>query len=340
MTEPPSPLRMLLSRHTKRREFITLLGGAAAWPLAARAQQSMPVIGFMSARSPEDSVHLLEAFRRGLKEGGFVEGQNVVIEFRWARGEYDRLPEMAADLVSRRVSVLTAVGGDPSPRAAKRATSTIPIVFGIGGDPVRDGLVESFNRPGGNVTGVTLMTNLMESKRFGLLRDLVPDAQLVGALLNPSFAPSARQSQQIEEAARSIGQRLIVAKASTDEELDAAFTALVRERADALLVAADPYFDTRRDRIVGFAQRQRLPAIYHFREYVLAGGLLSYGISLTDAYRQFGVYTATILKGAKPADLPVLQPTKFELVINLKTAKTLGLKISDNLLTLADEVIE
>src|SRR6516162_7993844 len=326
----------------RRREFITLLGGAAAaWPLAARAQQpAMPVIGFMSARSPEDSVHLLEAFRRGLKEGGFVEGRNVVIEYRWARGDYDRLPEMAADLVSRRVNVLTAVGGDPSPRAAKRATSTIPIVFGIGGDPVRDGLVESFNRPGGNVTGVTLMTNLMESKRFGLLRDLVPDAQLVGALLNPSFAPSARQSQQIEEAARSIGQRLIVAKASTDEELDAAFTALVKERADALLVAADPYFDTRRDRIVGFAQRQRLPAIYHFREYVLAGGLLSYGISLTDAYRQFGVYTATILKGAKPADLPVLQPTKFELVINLKTAKTLGLKISDNLLTLADEVIE
>ena len=320
----------------RRRQFLTLLSSAAAArPLAARAQQSMPVIGFMSARSPEDSVHLLEAFRRGLKEGGFVEGQNVVIEFRWARGEYDRLPEMAADLVSRRVSVLTAVGGDPSPRAAKRATSTIPIVFGIGGDPVRDGLVESFNRPGGNVTGVTLMTNLMESKRFGLLRDLVPDAQLVGALLNPSFAPSARQSQQIEEAARSIGQRLIVAKASTDEELD-----LVRERAHALLVAADPYFDTRRDRIVGFAQRQRLPAIYHFREYVLAGGLLSYGISLTDAYRQFGVYTATILKGAKPADLPVLQPTKFELVINLKTAKTLGLKISDNLLTLADEVIE
>jgi len=324
----------------RRREFITLLGAAAAWPLAARAQQSMPVIGFMSARSPEDSVHLLEAFRRGLKEGGFVEGQNVAIEFRWARGEYNRLPEMAADLVSRRVNVLTAVGGDPSPRAAKRATSTIPIVFGMGGDPVRDGLVESFNRPGGNVTGVTLMTNLMESKRFGLLRDLVPDTKLVGVLLNPSFAPSARQLQQIEEAARSIGQRLIVAKASTDEGLEAAFTALVRERADALLVAADPYFDTRRDRIVGFAQRQRLPAIYQFREYVLAGGLLSYGISLTDAYRQFGVYTATILKGAKPADLPVLQPTKFELVINLKTAKTLGLKISDNLLTLADEVIE
>jgi len=325
-----------------RREFITLLGGAAAaWPLAARAQQpAMPVIGFMSARSPEDSVHLLEAFRRGLEERGFVEGRNVVIEYRWARGDYDRLPDMAVDLVSRRVNVLTAVGGDPSPRAAKRATASIPIVFGMGGDPVKDGLVESFNRPGGNVTGMTLMTNLMEPKRFGLLRDLVPDARLVGVLVNPNFAPSARQLQQIEEAAGRIGQRLVVAQASTDAELDAGFVALVKRRADALLVAADPYFDTRRDRIVGFARRERLPAIYQFREYVLAGGLLSYGISITDAYRQFGVYTATILNGAKPADLPVLQPTKFELVINLKTAKDVGVKISDNLLSLADEVIE
>ena len=236
--------------------------------------------------------------------------------------------------------MLTAVGGDPSPRAAKRATSTVPIVFGMGGDPVKDGLVESFNRPGGNVTGMTLMTNLMEPKRFGLLRDLVPDARLVGVLFNPNFAPSARQLEQIEEAARSIGQRLVVAKASTDAELDAGFAALVQERADALLVAADPYFDTRRDKIVDFARRQRLPAIYQFREYVLAGGLLSYGVSITDAYRQFGVYTATILKGAKPADLPVLQPTKFELVINLRTAKAVGVKISDNLLSLADEVIE
>jgi len=326
----------------RRREFITLLGGAAAaWPLAARAQQpAMPVIGFMSARSPEDSVHLLEAFRRGLEERGFVEGRNVVIEYRWARGDYDRLPDMAVDLVSRRVNVLTAVGGDPSPRAAKRATASIPIVFGMGGDPVKDGLVESFNRPGGNVTGMTLMTNLMEPKRFGLLRDLVPDARLVGVLVNPNFAPSARQLQQIEEAAGRIGQRLVVAQASTDAELDAGFVALVKRRADALLVAADPYFDTRRDRIVGFARRERLPAIYQFREYVLAGGLLSYGISITDAYRQFGVYTATILNGAKPADLPVLQPTKFELVINLKTAKDVGVKISDNLLSLADEVIE
>jgi putative ABC transport system substrate-binding protein len=286
----------------KRREFIALVAASglvlAAKVNRARGQQSaMPVIGFMSARSSEDSVHLLEAFRRGLEERGFVEGRNVVIEYRWARGDYDRLPDMAADLVSRRVNVLTAVGGDPSPRAAKRATASIPIVFGMGGDPVKDGLVESFNRPGGNVTGMTLMTTLMEPKRFGLLRDLVPDARLVSVLVNPNFAPSARQLQQIEEAAGRIGQRLVVAQASTDAELDAGFAALVKRRADALLVAADPYFDTRRDRIVGLARRERLPAIYQFREYVLAGGLLSYGISITDAYRQFGVYTAPFSTG-------------------------------------------
>jgi len=259
----------------------------------------MPVIGFMSTRSPEDSAYLLAAFRRGLAEGGFVEGQNVAIEFRWARGEYDRLPEMAADLVSRRVNVLTAVGGDPSPRAAKRATSTIPIVFGMGSDPVSGGLVESFNRPGGNATGIETLTSEMEPKRLGLLRELVPGVSLVGVLLNPNFPPSAYQLRQIEEAARTIGQRTVVAKASTAEGLDAAFTVLVRERADALLVAADPYFDTRREEIVGFAERQRLPTIYQFREYALAGGLLSYGISLTEAYRQYGVYTANILKGAQ-----------------------------------------
>ena len=247
---------------------------------------------------------------------------------------------MAADLVSRRVNVLTAVGGDPSPRAAKRATSTIPIVFGMADDPVSDGLVESFNRPGGNATGVTTSTSLMEPKRLGLLRDLVPGVPLVGVLLNPSFPPSAQQLRGIEEAARTIGQRIVVAKASNDDGLDAAFMALVRERADALLVASDPYFDTRRDRIVGFAAQQRLPAIYQFREYALAGGLLTYGISLTEVYRQYGVYTANILKGAKPADLSVQTVSKFELIINLKTAKALGVKISDNLLSLADEVIE
>jgi putative ABC transport system substrate-binding protein len=294
----------------------------------------------MSTRSPEDSAYLLAAFRRGLAEGGFVEGQNVAIEFRWARGEYDRLPEIAADLVSRRVNVLTAVGGDPSARAAKRATSTIPIVFGTGSDPVSEGLVESFNRPGGNATGIESLTSEMEPKRLGLLRELVPGVSLVGVLLNPNFPPSAYLLRQIEEAARTIGQRTVVAKASTAEGLDAAFTVLVRERADALLVAADPYFDTRREEIVGFAERQRLPTIYQFREYAVAGGLLSYGISLTEVYRQFGAYTANILKGAKPADLPVHVVSKFELVINLKTAKTLGLKISDNLLSLADEVIE
>jgi putative ABC transport system substrate-binding protein len=325
----------------KRREFISLLGGAAAWPVTARAQQpAMPVIGFMSARGPEDSAYLVEAFHRGLAEGGFVEGRNVRIEFRWAHGQYDRLPAIAADLVSRRVNVITAVGGDPSPLAAKRATSTIPIVFGMGGDPVSAGLVESFNRPGGNVTGVTLLTSQMEPKRLGLLRELAPGAPLIGILLNPNFPPATLQLQQIEEAARGVGQRIAVARASTDEELDAAFAALVKERIDALLVAADPYFDVRRERIVAFAARQRLPAIYQFREFALAGGLLSYGINLPDIYRQFGVYTAEILKGAKPADLPVLHPTKFETVINLKTAKALGIKISDNLLSLADEVIE
>jgi putative ABC transport system substrate-binding protein len=325
----------------KRRAFITLLGGAAAWPLAARAQQpAMAVVGFMSARSPEDSVHVVEAFRRGLKEGGFVEGENAAIEFRWARGDYSRLPMLAADLVSRQVAVIVAAGGEPSGLAAKAATATIPIVFGIGDDPVALGLVESFSRPGSNATGVTLLTNLMEPKRLGLLRELAPGVPLIGVLLNPKFAPASRQLRQVEEAARSIDQRIVVANAGTDEELETAFAALTSERVGALLVTADPYFDTRREQIVTFAARQRLPAIYQFREYVMAGGLLSYGVSITDAYRNYGVYTARILKGAKPADLPVLQPTKFETVINLKTAKALGIKISDNLLSLADEVIE
>ena len=324
-----------------RREFTVLVGGAAAWPLAARPQQgAMPVIGFMSARSPEDSVHLLEAFRRGLKEGGFVEGENVAVQFRWARGDYSRLPALAADLAGRQVAVIVAAGGDPSGLAAKSATPIIPIVFGIGGDPVKAGLVSSFSRPGGNVTGVTLLTSLMEPKRLGVLRDLVPGAALIGVLINPDFPPSALQLQQVEEAARAIGQRIVIAKASNDDALEAAFRSLVQEGAGALLVASDPYFDTRRERIVGFAQQRRLPAIYQFREYAVAGGLLSYGVSITEAYRQYGAYTASILKGAKPADLPVLQPTKFELVINLKTARALGVNISDNLLALADEVIE
>jgi len=327
----------------RRREFITFLGGAAAaWPLAARAQQSpaMPVIGFLSSRSPEDSAHLIEAFRRGLSEGGFVAGQSVAIEFRWAHGQFDLLPAMASELVGRRVSVFVAVGGEPSALAAKRATSTIPIVFAIGSDPVSAGLVESFNRPNGNLTGITLQTVFMEPKRLGLLRDLVPRALLIGVLLNSSFALAASQRQEIEEAARGIGQRIVIVDASTDGELDAAFAELAKQRADALLVAASPYFDTRRDHIVLLAQRHRLPAIYQFREFAMAGGLLSYGIAITEGYRQVGIYSANILRGAKPADLPVQAISKFELLINLKTAKALDIKISDNLLSLADEVIE
>jgi putative tryptophan/tyrosine transport system substrate-binding protein len=324
----------------RRREFITLVGGATAWPLTARAQQ-VPVIGFMSARSPDESAHLVEAFRRGLKdEAGYVEGENVAIEFRWALGDYSRMPALAADLVNRRVTVIAAVGSEVSGQAAKQATATIPIVFATGSDPVSLGLVASFNRPGGNATGVTTSTNLMEPKRLGLLRELAPSVALVGVLINPKFPPAARQARDLEDAARAVGQRIVIARASADEELDAAFAFLVREGIGSLLVTGDPYFDTRRDRIVGFAAQHRLATIYQFREFAVAGGVLSYGLSFTDVYRQVGLYAAKVLKGAKPADLPVQQVTKFELVINMKTARVLGITISNNLLSLADEVIE
>jgi putative tryptophan/tyrosine transport system substrate-binding protein len=325
----------------RRRNFIALLGGAAAtWPFAMNAQQSLPVVGFLSSRSSEESAHLVEAFRDGLKDGGFIEGQSVSLEFRWARGDYGRLPALAAELVNRRVTVIAAVGGDPSNKAAKQATATIPIVFATGSDPVQAGLVQSFNRPGGNATGVTTSTNLMEPKRLGLLRELAPGVSLVGALVNPNFPAAVRQAADIEQAARTVGQRILIANASTDDGLEAAFASFVRGGVGALLVTADPYFDVRRDRIVAFAARQRLPAIYQFREFAVAGGILSYGLSFVDVYRQVGVYTAKILNGAKPAELPVQQVTKFELIINMKTAKTLGISISDNLLSLADEVIE
>ena len=326
----------------RRREFITLLGrAAAAWPLAARGQQSaMPVIGFMSARSPADSVHLLAAFRQGLGDWGFVEGQKVAVEYRWAHGDYHRLPRLAMELVDQRVAVLLGVGGDASALAAKAATSTIPVVIGTGSDPVEAGFVASLNRPGGNVTGVSVLANQMEPKRLSLLQEVVPGVKLVGALLNPNFPPAARQLQELEEAARTIGQRLFVSKASNDAELDVAFASLLQQQIGALLVAGDPYFDTRRDRIIAFAAQNRLPAIYQFREYAIAGGLLSYGVSLTEAYRQFGVYAARILKGSKPADLPVQQVVKFELVINLKTAKALGFEFLPTFSARADEVIE
>jgi ABC-type uncharacterized transport system substrate-binding protein len=324
----------------RRREFL-VLGGAAAWPVVARAQtQATPIIGFMSGRSPDDAAHLVAAFLEGMREAGFIEGQNIAIEYRWALGEYDRLPALAADLVNHRVAVLVGTGGDGSALAAKRASATIPVVFGMGGDPVKAGLVESLNRPGGNATGFTLLTNELEPKRLGILHDLVPGAAVIGALLNPNFPPALRQLQDLEEAARKISQRLFVVKASNDRELNAGFTSLVEQRVGSLLVAADPYFDTRRDRIIAFAEQNRLPAIYQFREFAVAGGLISYGPNVTDMYRQAGIYTARILKGVRPADLPVVQPTKFEFVINLKTAKSLGLVIPAGLISFADEVIE
>jgi putative ABC transport system substrate-binding protein len=325
----------------RRREFIKLLGGAtAAWPFSVRAQQAArPVIGYLSARSPDDAGTVLQAFLKGLGEAGFFDGQNVTIEYRWARGEYGRLPALAAEFVQRRVNVLATTGGEPSALAAKQATSTIPIVF-VAGDPVKAGLVESLNRPGGNATGSYIATSEMEQKRLSLLHELTPGVSLIGVLLNPNFADAARQLRELEEAARIIGRRLVVAKASNDEELNVAFALLLQQGIGALLVATDPYFDTRRDRIIAFAAQNRLPAVYQFREYAFAGGLVSYAPSITDAYRLAGNYTGRVLKGEKPADLPVLQPSKFDFVINLKTAKTLGLAVPFGLLNAADEVIE
>jgi putative ABC transport system substrate-binding protein len=322
-----------------RREFV-IGGAAAAWPMAARAQRALPVIGFMSSRSRSDSVHLVKAFHQGLNESGFVEGRNVVIEYRWGEGDYDRLPALADELVSLRVTVLVAVGGDPSAQAAKKATSTIPIVFGAGSDPVATGLVASINRPGGNITGVNVLTNQLEPKRLGLLKEIVPQTPLIGVLLNHKFFPAARMLQEIEEAARTINQRLFVAKASSVSELEAGFVSLAQQGVGAVLVAADPYYDSRREQIVALAAQQRLPAMYQFREYVMAGGLVSYGVSLAEGYRQFGLYAAKILKGENPADLPVISVVKTELVINLKIAKGLGFEFPPTLSARADEVIE
>jgi putative ABC transport system substrate-binding protein len=326
----------------RRRDFIAGLWSiTAAWPLATRAQQpAMPVIGFMSGRSPQDSAHLVSAFRQGVAETGLVEGQTVTIEYRWALGDYDRLAALAADLVSRKITVLVAVGGDVSALAAKNATATIPVVFGMGSDPVKAGLVASFNRPGGNATGFTLWTNEMESKRLGLLRDIVPGAELIGILVNPKFPASVQELGDLDLAAKGVGQRLFVVPANNDAELDAALTSLGQQRVAAVLVTAAPFFDTRLERIVSFTAQNRLPAIYQFREYAVAGGLISYGPNIVESYRGAGDYAGRILKGEKPADLPVLQPTKFDFVINLKTAKALGLTVPPTLLAEAGEVIE
>jgi putative tryptophan/tyrosine transport system substrate-binding protein len=326
----------------RRREFITLIGAsAAAWPVAARAQHAVvPVIGFLHTRSQE-AYPSYAAFLKGIEQTGFVEGQSVRIEYRWAAGQYDRLPAMAANLVRREVNILVAGGGEPSPRAAKAATSTIPILFIMGSDPVRAGLVESYRRPGGNITGINILTDLLEAKRLGLLHDLVPEAATVGFLWNPRFASAAEnQVPDAQEAARALGLTLRPLPVSTADDIDAAFDTMRVERILAVAVSADPFLDISRNRIIALAARHSVPAMYQFREHAVAGGLMSYGIDLDEVYRQAGLYAGRILKGEKPADLPVLQPTKFQFVINLRAAKALGVKISDNLLSLADEVIE
>ena len=325
----------------KRREFIMLIGGTAAWPRAALAQpQALPTIGFLSARSPDESAHLVDTFRRGLAETGAVEGRNVAVEYRWALGEYDRLPVLAAELVRRSVTALVTVGGENSSIAAKAATATIPIVSLFTDDPVERGLVASLNRPGGNVTGISLLNGALEAKRLGLLHEIVPKAATLGVLLNPSYPGAATQLRDMQEAAHTIGLQLHVFNASTDIEIDTAFETIARNNIPALVVAVDPFFTTRRDKLVALALRHSLPTMYSLRDYATSGGLISYGPDLSDMYRLAGVYAGQILKGMKPADLPVIQPTKFVLVINLKTAKLLGLTLSSGLLSIADEVIE
>src|SRR5262249_1648988 len=311
------------------------------WALAAGSPAAVvAAVGFMRRGSPGDFSSLVGAFRAGLSDFGLIEGQNIPIEFRWAGGRSARLPSLTAELVARRVAVLAAVGGDASAAAAKQATSVIPIVFGIGADPVQAGLVKSLNRPGGNATGYTLLTNDLETKRFGLLRELVPGTPRAGVLFGGRAWVTVRSRQEIEDAARKSGQHLIVATVGSDAELDGALRSLIHEQVGALLVAASAYFDTQRDRIIAFAAEHKLPAIYQFREYAVAGGLISYGPRITDSYHHAGIYVGRILKGTKPADLPVLQPTKFELVINLKTANALGLVVPNSMQLLADEVIE
>jgi putative tryptophan/tyrosine transport system substrate-binding protein len=325
----------------RRRDFINIIGGAAAWPLAARAQQAaMRVIGFLSSRSPSESSGVVAAFRQGLSESGFVEGQNLAIAFRWAEGHYDRLRALAAELVDLHVNVLFAAGGSPSAFAAKAATATIPTVFSAVDHPVELGLVASLNRPGGNLTGMSIFTAEIASKNVNLLKEMVPTATLVAYLINPTNPAAKIYSDSVVAAASALGITARVVNATTEQDLDDAFASSKKFGAAGLVVIDEPFFHSQRNRIVALAERYALPAIYTFREYVTAGGLMSYGPSLTDAYRRGGMYVARILKGEKPADLPVMQPTKFDFAINIKMAKILGLNVPPTLLATADEVIE
>jgi putative ABC transport system substrate-binding protein len=325
----------------RRRDLVSLLGCTIAnWPLSLRAQQkAMPVIGFLGITTPSRAAPIVAAFRQGLSETGYVEGQNLTIEYRWPEGRLDRLPALAADLVGRKVDVIVA-SADPAAHAAKNATSTIPIVFLAGDDPVGDGLVASLARPGGNLTGVSLLVVELNPKRLELLCELVPQAKMIALLVNPNIPNTERVVPAVEETARVKGVQLHIVKASSESEIDAAFASLVQRQAGALLVATDPFYYSRREQIVALAARHAVPAIYEFRQFATAGGLISYGASFTDIFHQVGIYTGKILKGAKPADLPVVQPTTFELVINLKTAKALGLAVPPSILSRADEVIE
>jgi putative ABC transport system substrate-binding protein len=325
----------------KRREFMTLLGGAAAaWPLAARAQQpAMPLLGFLNGGSAEAQAALATAFRQGLSQTGYVENQNIKIEHRWAESQYDRLPGMAADLVRRKVAVIAATG-TPAALAAKAATTVVPIVFETAGDPLRLGLASTLNRPGHNITGVTQLSSELVSKRLGLLHDMIPAATIIGLLLDPHDPRAEMQASDMRAAAHALGLEVHFVNASTEGEIDSAFAKLAQQRAGALIVGTGEFFTKRSEQIVALAARHALPVIYQYRAFAVAGGLVTYGTSLTDSYRQAGVYAGRILKGEKPADLPVWQPTKFELVINLKTAKALGLTVPPGVLAIADEVIE